>query len=203
MGWPATTRKEHGAMEKERLTREQGEYLLKLARQTIERELFSRRDANGDEEDLPAVFNERRGTFVTLTERGSLRGCIGHIVPQGTLLEGVRENAINAAFRDPRFHPMRAEEWENVRIEVSILTNPEPLSYSDAEDLLMKLRPGVDGLIIKKGFHQATFLPQVWDQLPDKKEFLMHLCFKAGLEGDAWKGGDLEVSTYQAQAFEE
>ncbi len=190
-------------MEKERLTQEQGRYLLKVARQTIEEELFSRKGANGGEKDLPGIFNERRGTFVTLTESGSLRGCIGHIVPQESLLEGVRENAINAAFRDPRFHPMRAEEWENVRIEVSILTNPETLSYTGPEDLLKKLRPGVDGLIIKKGYHQATFLPQVWDQLSDKKEFLTHLCFKAGLDGDAWKGGDLEVSTYQVQAFEE
>jgi len=190
-------------MEKEKLTQEQGTYLLKVARETIEEELFSRKGTKGDESDLPEIFDERRGTFVTLTERDSLRGCIGNIVPQESLLEGVRENAMNAAFRDPRFHPMRAEEWENVRIEVSILTNPEPLSYSDAEDLLGKLRPGVDGLIIKKGYHQATFLPQVWDQLPEKKEFLTHLCFKAGLDGDAWKGGDLEVSTYQVQAFEE
>jgi len=190
-------------MEEEKLTQEQGMYLLKVARQTIEEELFCRKSKNGAEKDLSEVFNERRGTFVTLTGRGRLRGCIGHIVPQESLLEGVRANAINAAFRDPRFHPMQAEEWENVRIEVSILTNPEPLSYRDAGDLLGKLRPGVDGVIIKKGYQQATFLPQVWDQLPEKKDFMTHLCFKAGLDGDAWKRGDLEVSTYQVQAFEE
>jgi len=190
-------------MEKEKLTQEQGTYLLKVARETIEEELYSRKGTKGDESDLPEIFNERRGTFVTLTERDSLRGCIGHIVPQESLLEGVRANAINAAFRDPRFHPMQEEEWENVRVEISILTNPEPLSYRDAGDLLGKLRPGVDGLIIKKGHHQATFLPQVWAQLPEKEDFMTHLCFKAGLDGDAWKVGDLEISTYQVQAFEE
>jgi AmmeMemoRadiSam system protein A len=195
--------REQDVMEKDRLTEDQGKFLLKVARQTIEQELFARKGQAVGEENLPAVFQKRRGTFVTLTEKGNLRGCIGHIIPQETLIEGVRENAINAAFRDPRFHPLRAEEWKDVKIEVSILTDPKPLSYSDGQDLLKKLRPGIDGIIIKKGYHQATFLPQVWDQLPDQKEFLTHLCYKAGLDGDAWKSGDLEVSTYQVQAFEE
>lgn len=190
-------------MEKEELTEEQGRFLLSVARQSIEQELFARKGEEVGEKDLPAVFNARRGTFVTLTEKGKLRGCIGHILPQETVIEGVRENAINAAFKDPRFHPLRPDEWNDIRIEVSILTDPKPLSYSDAQDLLQKLRPGIDGVIIRKGFYQATFLPQVWDQLPDKKEFLTHLCYKAGLDGDAWKSGDLEVSTYQVQAFEE
>jgi len=190
-------------VDKNKLTQDQGKYLLSVARQTIERELFARKGETMDEKDLPPIFHTRRGAFVTLTEKGNLRGCIGHIIPQETLLEGVRENAINAAFRDPRFHPLKAEEWKDVKIEVSILTDPKPLSYTDAQDLLKKLRPGIDGVIIKKGYHQATFLPQVWDQLPNKKDFLTHLCYKAGLDGDAWKRGDLEVSTYQVQAFEE
>ena len=90
-----------------------------------------------------------------------------------------------------------------MHIEISILTEPKSLVYTGGKDLLNKLRPGVDGVIIKKGFHQSTFLPQVWEQLPDKKEFLNHLCLKAGLSGNAWEKGDLEVSTYQVQAFEE
>ena len=97
----------------------------------------------------------------------------------------------------------KIREWERIKIEVSILTDPKPLDYSDADDLLNKLRPGIDGVIIKKGFSQATFLPQVWEQLPDKKEFLTHLCLKAGLDGSEWKRAELEVSTYQVQAFEE
>ena len=194
---------EQKAMEKDKLTEDQGRFLLKVARQTIEQELFARKGEEADEKGLSAVFRTRRGTFVTLMEKGNLRGCIGHIIPQETLIEGVRENAINAAFRDPRFHPLRPDEWRDVKIEVSILTDPKPLSYADSQDLLEKLRPGIDGVIIKKGYRQATFLPQVWEQLPDQKEFLTHLCYKAGLEGDAWKSGQLEVSTYQVQAFEE
>ena len=112
-------------------------------------------------------------------------------------------NAINAAFRDPRFSPLAKDEWGKVKIEISILSKPQPCPYTDTTDLLNKLRPGRDGVIIKKGHSQATFLPQVWDQLPDQKEFLTHLCSKAGLDGNAWQRDRLEVSTYQVQAFEE
>ena len=111
--------------------------------------------------------------------------------------------AINAAFRDPRFRPLQPDEVAQVKIEVSVLTEPIPLRYKGKEDLLSQLKPGVDGLIIKKGYHQATFLPQVWEQLPQKEAFLSQLCLKAGLDGDAWEKGDLEVSVYQVQAFEE
>jgi AmmeMemoRadiSam system protein A len=195
--------KERDMVEEDKLTEEEGRCLLSVARQTIHQRLF-----NSERQDLPdsqasPKFSEKRGTFVTLTIDGGLRGCIGHIIPQESLLEGIRINAINAAFQDPRFRPLSRKEWERVKIEISILTSPEALTYSDAEDLLDKLRPGIDGVIIKKGFHQATFLPQVWEQLPDKKEFLTHLCMKAGLERDAWKKEKLEVSTYQVQAFEE
>ena len=189
--------------EREELTEEMGKYLLGVARQTIEQELFGRNTQEKPEKDLPTIFHEQRGTFVTLTIQGGLRGCIGHIIPRESLIEGITVNAINAAFRDPRFRPLTREEWKNVKIEISILTEPKPLSYADADDLLKKLRPGVDGVIIKQGYRQATFLPQVWEQLPKKKEFLGHLCLKAGLDGDAWRKGDLEVSTYQVQAFEE
>ena len=190
-------------METRELTGEQGKYLLGVARRTIERALSNERASEETDTDLPPVFLERRGTFVTLTINGNLRGCIGHIIPRESLIEGIRVNAVNAAFRDPRFRPLSREELDRVRVEISILTEPKPLSYSDARDLLAKLRPGIDGVIIKKGYREATFLPQVWDQLPDKKEFLTHLCLKAGLSGDEWKSGDLEVRVYQVQAFEE
>jgi uncharacterized protein len=185
------------------LTEAQGETLLLEARKTINNRLSGKKDTPQDKKEMPTVFNEKRGTFVTLTNRGNLRGCIGHIIPQESLIEGIRENAINAAFRDPRFSPMTQDEWKNVHIEISILTEPKPLAYTDGKDLLNKLRPGIDGVIIKKGFRQSTFLPQVWEQLPDTKAFLNHLCLKAGLSGNAWEKGDLEVSTYQVQAFEE
>ena len=195
--------KEGDMIDANKLTEEEGRCLLSVARQTIQQKLFNSENQDLTEAQVSPKFSERRGTFVTLTIDGGLRGCIGHIIPQETLLEGIRVNAINAAFRDPRFRPLSTKEWERVKIEISILTEPEPLNYSDSEDLLEKLRPGVDGVIIKKGFHQATFLPQVWEQLPDKKEFLTHLCLKAGLERDSWKREELEVSTYQVQAFEE
>jgi len=195
--------KEVGMEGIDKLTEEEGKYLLKVARQTIEQELFARKDQNSPESDISPKFAEPRGTFVTLTIQGGLRGCIGHIIPQESLIEGVRVNAINAAFRDPRFRPLNKEEWKKVKIEVSILTEPKPVSYSDANDLLNELRPGVDGVILRKGFYQSTFLPQVWEQLPKKEEFLTHLCLKAGLGGDEWRKGELEVLTYQVQAFEE
>ena len=195
--------KEGDMVDADKLTEEEGRCLLSVARQTIQQKLFNSENQGLPESQVSPKFSERRGTFVTLTIDGGLRGCIGHIIPQETLLEGIRVNAINAAFRDPRFRPLSTKEWERVKIEISILTEPKPLPYSDSQDLLEKLRPGVDGVIIKKGFHQATFLPQVWEQLPDKKEFLTHLCLKAGLEMDSWKKEKLEVSTYQVQAFEE
>jgi len=185
------------------LSEKEGRQLLKLARETIEARLFGRPVSPTTDTKMPPAFGEERGTFVTLTKKGNLRGCIGHLTPQGPLIEEIRTNAINAAFRDPRFAPVRAEEWPEISLEVSILTEPKPLRYRDAQDLLQQLRPGLDGVILKKGYHQATFLPQVWDQLPRKEDFLAHLCLKAGLDQDAWRQGDLEVWTYQVQAFEE
>jgi AmmeMemoRadiSam system protein A len=188
--------------ENEKLTKEQGELLLSVARKTIEARLFNR-DIQPEKGLENEKYLEKRGTFVTLTTNGNLRGCIGHIIPQESLIDGIRENAINAAFKDPRFAPLSKEEWDKVKVEISILTEPIPLKYSGADDLLMKLKPGIDGLIIEKGYQSATFLPQVWDQLPDKEEFLRHLCMKAGLSANEWKKGTLTVYTYQVQAFEE
>lgn len=204
-GEPASSRERKVAdmADKAELSQEEGKRLLAVARKTIEDRLLERKTEGCLDEGVIPRFAERRGTFVTLTMGGALRGCIGHIIPQESLIEGVRVNAINAAFRDPRFRPLSRQEWERTKIEVSILTEPKPLDYTDGEDLLGKLRPGVDGVIIKKGYHQATFLPQVWDQLPDTKEFLSHLCLKAGLDGQTWKKDKLEVLLYQVQAFHE
>jgi AmmeMemoRadiSam system protein A len=185
------------------LSEEEGRELIKLARNTIEMHLMGR-DAPAEKEvEASPKFSEKRGTFVTLTIDGALRGCIGHIVPQESIWEGVKENALNAAFRDPRFPPLSREELDRIKVEVSILTEPQPLKYKDSADLLKRLQKDVDGVIIRKGRHQATFLPQVWEQLPNKEAFLEHLCLKAGLSPDAWRHGDLEVLTYQVQAFEE
>jgi len=195
--------KEGAMTETDQLTEEEGKHLVETARKTIQKALFNPKDKSEPDTPSSPKFQERRGTFVTLTLNGALRGCIGHIIPQESLIDGVRVNAMNAAFRDPRFRPLSQSEFEKIRVEVSILTAPKPLAYTDANDLLAKLKPGTDGLIIRKGYHQATFLPQVWEQLPNKKDFLTHLCLKAGLAGDAWAYDELEVHTYQVQAFEE
>jgi len=188
--------------DKDKLTREEGEYLLSLARKTIEEKLFNK-DTAQNKADLPDKFIKKGAAFVTLNSHGNLRGCIGHIIPQIPLIDCVKANALSAAFKDPRFPPLSKEEWKDIEVEISILTEPEQLEYTDADDLLEKLRPGTDGVILRKNNYQSTFLPQVWDQLPDKKEFLSHLCSKAGMDANEWRKGDLTVYTYQVQAFEE
>jgi len=185
------------------LTKEQGEFLLRVARDAIKAELFGKDFKRTPLEDLPEELKKPGAAFVTITENGQLRGCIGHIIAREPLIRSVEDNAIAAAFEDPRFFPLRKDEFKDIKIEVSVLTEPRPLKYEDADDLLNKLRPGIDGVIIKKGPYTATFLPQVWEQLPSKELFLEHLCLKAGLPSDEWRKGKLEVFTYQVQAFED
>ena len=189
------------------LTPEKGQILVKLARSTL-MDKFGRPLPPAEADRMrsalsDASFQVRSGTFVTLKHKGQLRGCIGSLSATDPLAEDVRRNAIDAAFHDPRFAPLTAKELEHVAIEVSVLTEPRPLAFSDPEDLLRKLRPNVDGVVIRQGHAGATFLPQVWEQLPKKEDFLDHLCFKAGLPRDAWRRGGLTVSTYQVQYFEE
>ena len=188
-------------------TEAQGQVLVKLARKTILDKL-GLDDAEPASEDLFSAlkddyFGLKRGTFVTLKMKGQLRGCIGNLTSTETVIEGVQRNAINAAFHDPRFAPLAKEELGRTEIEVSILTEPQPLVYRDWQDLIKKLRVHVDGVIIRKGHASATFLPQVWEQLPRPEEFLAHLCIKAGLSSQAWKNSELQVLTYQVQYFEE
>ena len=185
----------------------QGRVLVKLARQTIMAELGKTVPPNESESVKSSLtescYQAHCGTFVTLKIDGQLRGCIGNLTATEPLLEGVRNNAINAAFRDPRFSPLTEKELPKVEIEVSILSEPQPLEYSDADDLINKLRVNIDGIIIRKGHASATFLPQVWEQLPAAEEFLSHLCMKAGLLSDTWRNTKIEVLTYQVQYFEE
>ncbi len=145
---------------------------------------------------------EQRATFVTLTIDGRLRGCIGSILPQRALIDDVIENARAAAFKDPRFPPLSAEEFPRVAIEVSLLTLPRPLPYEDVADLRRKIRPGVDGVIIRFDGRQATFLPSVWEQLPDFEKFFEHLCLKAGLPADCLRLHP-DVYVYQAEKIAE
>jgi AmmeMemoRadiSam system protein B/AmmeMemoRadiSam system protein A len=187
----------------ESLNEEQGQILVKLARQTIEKRLEKRSIKVDPDVMTDLAFKQKRGTFVTLTINKQLRGCIGSLDSTDSIVDGIERNAINAAFHDPRFPPLKADELDRVDIEVSILTEPQPLKYRDSKDLLSKLRVNVDGVILRKGSASATFLPQVWEQLPQPEKFLSHLCTKAGLPADTWKKGNLDVLTYQVQYFEE
>jgi AmmeMemoRadiSam system protein B/AmmeMemoRadiSam system protein A len=193
--------------DQKQLSPEQGRDLVQLARLTIGERL--RQPVAGGNLDKLAVTlaapacQEKRGVFVTLHKHGQLRGCIGSLTGYRPIVEGVREHALNAAFNDYRFQPLRAEELPELDIEVSILSEPVPLAYRDGADLLARLRPGVDGVIIRSGGASATFLPQVWEQLPDPAAFLSHLCQKAGLPAQEWRQGRLEVMTYQVRYFAE
>jgi AmmeMemoRadiSam system protein A len=182
------------------LTNEQGEFLLQVARASIGEKL-------GKTEIIPDsvddVLQGQSGTFVTLKIAGQLRGCIGNIEPAGSIYHSIRRNALNAAFHDHRFAPLTLAELEQVHIDVSILTSATPLSYVDGDDLLRKLHPGVDGVILRYGHAGATFLPQVWEQLPQPEHFLGHLCRKAGLPEKAWRDSHPEIFVYQVQSFEE
>ena len=188
------------------LTEEQGKALLWLARETIGRKLgMEVHEPGGDiaARLLDRELQDKRGTFVTLKEHGELRGCIGSLAAIDPIVEGIKRNALHAAFDDSRFSPVGKNELGAIEVEISILTEPIPLAYAGGDDLLRILQVGLDGLILRKGMQGATFLPQVWEQLPRPEDFLGHLCRKAGLSADAWRAGDLEVSTYRVQYFEE
>jgi AmmeMemoRadiSam system protein A len=190
---------------KKNISEDEGRLLLKLARESIHQE-FDKHDDDFSSiirEACQDVFKQNRGVFVSLHQNGELKGCIGTIEPVTSLLEGVIDNAKHAAFHDTRFKPLSFKDLEDTKIEVSVLTRPEKIEYKDGMDLIGKIRPDLDGVIIKKGSHSATFLPQVWKQLKKPENFLQQLCLKAGLQPDEWKTGSLVVSTYQVQLFEE
>ncbi|MBF0574223.1 MAG: AmmeMemoRadiSam system protein A [Desulfamplus sp.] len=188
-------------------SKKDGDKLLKLARSSIANKL-------GVNINLPKpseiaaelqddVFKNQLGTFVTLHLNKRLRGCIGTLESTQSVTEGIEQNAISAAFDDPRFPNLTPKEFNDIHLEVSILSKPLVLNYKNIDELLSKLEPGVHGVIIRKGGAKATFLPQVWQQLPDKSLFLSNLCRKAGLSEHEWKTGSLEVMTYTVEYFEE
>jgi MEMO1 family protein len=184
-------------------TPQQRKLLLKLARDTITQAVNSESlpEANGDgmADSLRAV----RACFVTLTKHGDLRGCIGSIMPQEPLNEAVVSRARAAALDDPRFSPVRPEELKDIEVEISVLTIPRPLEFKSPDDLLRKLRPNIDGVVLIMGRRNATYLPQVWEQIPDKVEFLNHLAEKAGADASAWREPGTGVLIYQVEAFKQ
>lgn len=178
---------------------ELGETLLQLARNAIARRFEL--PTTSAAVDLPAL-HEFGATFVTLTQRGQLRGCVGTLEAWRPLLADVEENACNAAFRDPRFEPLRAEELPITRVEVSLLNPAEPITFDSEADALAQLRPTVDGIIFTAGHRRSTFLPQVWEQLPKPTQFMACLKQKAGLPADYW-GPDVRLQRYTVNKWKE
>lgn len=183
------------------LSVEQKKYLLKLARDTIE--LYVREKKVLEPKTDDPVLKENKGVFVTLEKHGQLRGCIGHLEPVQPLYLDVRDNAINAATKDPRFRPVTADELSELEIEVSVLSLPELIEASSPEEYLAKIQPGLDGIIIDYRGWGATYLPQVWEMIPDKEDFLSSLCQKAGVSGDCWRKPEAKIYRYRVTAFKE
>ena len=185
------------------LTLDEKQTLLRLARQALELGVRGEKLPPLDWDSLSPTLRADGASFVTLTERGELRGCIGALEAYQPLVEDVREHAIAAALNDYRFRPVQVAELNGISLEVSRLTAPIPLEYSSPDDLIAKLRPGVDGVILREGGRRATFLPQVWEKLPDAEDFLSNLCHKMGAASDLWRRKHLDVLTYQVDEFHE
>jgi AmmeMemoRadiSam system protein A len=177
---------------------ERGRTLLALARASIVQSLGLQTAAV----DLPSWLQEPGACFVTLTQNGQLRGCIGSLAAHRTLGEDVRANAMAAALRDPRFPALTGAELASTRVEVSVLSPMKPLAFSSEADALAQLRPYVDGVVLEYGAHRGTFLPQVWEQLPGPKDFMEHLKRKAGLAPDFWANG-VRLQRYTVDKWKE
>ncbi len=150
--------------------------------------------------DYPPALQTHRASFVTLEIASRLRGCIGTLEAHQALVKDIADNAYNAAFRDPRFTPVTADESARLDIHISVLSPPEPITFRSEAELLAQLRPGIDGLILSAPGHRGTFLPSVWEQLPRAEEFLQQLKRKAGLPADYWSP-QIEVERYTAEVF--
>ena len=177
--------------------------LIELAREALAAGVSQQPVPPVDEAALSARLLRPGCSFVTLTRQGELRGCIGTLRSIEPLFEDVRHHAVQAALEDYRFSPVTPPEVPTLEIEVSVLTEPQPLAFDKPEDLLPLLRPEVDGVVLKQGLRRATFLPQVWEHLPDPRQFLSGLCEKMGVPADTWRRTKLEVLTYQVEKFTE
>jgi len=174
--------------------------LLKLALASIEYGLETGSPLQVKVDTQPPALSARRASFVTLKRNGELRGCIGSLAPVSSLVEDVARNAYAAAFRDPRFPALTAAELQELEIGISVLGPTEPVEFGSEAELLDRLRPGIDGLVLQDGRHRGTFLPAVWESLPKPADFLCHLKQKAGLPGNYWSD-TLEIRRYTTESF--
>lgn len=182
------------------LTDSQKAELLKLARASIQEGLKSGRPLRIDLQQYDPAITLNRASFVTLERGGQLRGCIGMLEAVRPLVEDIAENAFAAAFRDPRFPPLSETEYADLDLHISILSPAEAIDFVSEPDLIAQLQPGVDGLILREGYRRGTFLPSVWEQLPDPLQFLRHLKQKAGLPADYWSE-TLKIFRYRTEMF--
>ena len=175
--------------------------LLDLAKASIEQGLITGNPISPDISTLSKKITEQRATFVTLEKNQQLRGCIGMLQATRSLVEDVAHNAFAAAFNDSRFPALERQELEYLEIYISILNPSEPIYFSSEQDLLGQLRPGIDGLILETGSHRGTFLPTVWQSLPEPEKFLAHLKQKAGLPKDFWSN-TLRIQRYTTELID-
>ncbi len=184
----------------DKYSEEEKETLLDLARSSLENAVKGESSVKKPE-NLTENMKKERGCFVTLTKNGQLRGCIGYLEGKSPLYRAVIENARNAALSDPRFPKVEESELRDIKIEISVLTQPEEIEFDTPEELLDTLVPHKDGLILKHGHKRSTYLPQVWEKMPDKLEFLRNLAAKSGSPADSWK--ESRFWRYRAVYFEE
>lgn len=202
------------------MTKKDKQFLLKIARQAIAKELGMKPDAAGAggafEElemalagDVSEVLKGKHGVFVTLEIGGRLRGCIGHIVGHEPLYKAVISNALSAAFEDPRFEGIEKSDMTRIGIEISVLSVPLALEFKSADELKKLLRVGIDGVVLSRDHAKATYLPQVWETFMEenvdelKEHFLASLCVKAGLSPHAWKETGIKIEVYKTDVFKE
>jgi len=187
------------------LTSDEKAFLLDLARRTLHAHLTEESPPEVEKASLGSRLTVEAACFVTLTEDGSLRGCIlDSFVPHEPIYRNVMRNVILAATGDPRFAAVDSAELDQLTIEVSVLGRPYPISVDDPDELVEALRPGVDGVILTTAHGSSTYLPQVWEQIPDPEEFLSELCRKHGAPGDCWRTDELlRVEVYQVNHFSE
>ncbi|MFC1589603.1 AmmeMemoRadiSam system protein A [Pseudomonadota bacterium] len=180
--------------------KEQRQQLHDIAYDSIKSGLSSGKALDIDVSKMDEDLRAKGATFVTLQKHGELRGCIGMLEPVRPLAEDVAHNAYAAAFSDPRFPPLRKDELEQLDIHISILGTPEKMLFDSEDDLLRQIEPGVDGLIMEKGRHRGTFLPSVWKQLPEARDFLNHLKIKSGLPENYWSDS-IKIQRYHVEEF--
>jgi len=178
-----------------------GDVLLQIANQSIQQGLTTGQPLSVNPEEFPSELQAQRASFVTLELNRQLRGCIGGLVATMPLITDVAEHAFAAAFSDPRFPKLQWDEFPLLEIHISVLNPAEPMTFDSEEDLLAQLRPGIDGLIISEGHQRATFLPSVWDSLPEPHEFLTHLKQKAGFPRHYWSE-TIRAERYTTESFQ-